>query len=186
MLNGTNRTFRTTPYRRLRPWEDQIIRRSRATSKPSCRFPPCPLQQTCRPPQHRQAVACRETLEICPSLPSRKLRQSPLLSNATGLTATVLISIPGVSAYSGLALASRISDIQRFPRPSRLANYWGLTPRCRNSGDAQDRLGSISKEGSTPARHILESSASTFTRFARMIRQPIGPGCRGTFRNGTG
>ena len=45
--------------------------------------------------------------------------------------------------------------IERFPRRGSLPNYWGLTPTCRNSGEATHRLGSISKEGSTIARFIL-------------------------------
>jgi transposase len=67
----------------------------------------------------------------------------------------ILMTIPGVSHYSGLTLASRIGPIQRFPRPRSLANYFGLTPSCRNSGNAQDRLGSITKQGSKTARFIL-------------------------------
>jgi len=67
----------------------------------------------------------------------------------------ILMTAPGVSHYSGLALASRIGPIGRFPRPRSLANYFGLTPGCRNSGNSQDRLGSITKEGSKIARFIL-------------------------------
>jgi len=67
----------------------------------------------------------------------------------------ILMTAPGVSHYSGLALASRIGPIERFPRPRSLANYFGLTPGCRNSGNVQDRLGSITKEGSKIARFIL-------------------------------
>jgi transposase len=70
-------------------------------------------------------------------------------------TAAVLATIPGCAAYSSLALASQIGVIQRFPRPASLANYWGLTPGCRNSGEVTDRLGSITKQGSTMARFIL-------------------------------
>jgi len=69
--------------------------------------------------------------------------------------AQILMTTPGVSHYSGLTLASRIGPIQRFPRPRSLANYFGLTPGCRNSGNAQDRLGSITKQGSKTARFIL-------------------------------
>ena len=69
--------------------------------------------------------------------------------------AAVLATIPGCGAYASLALASRIGDIERFPRPGSLANYWGLTPGCRNSGEATDRLGSITKQGSAMARFIL-------------------------------
>jgi transposase len=67
----------------------------------------------------------------------------------------LLMTAPGVSHYSGLTLACRIGPIERFPRPRSLANYFGLTPGCRNSGNAQDRLGSITKEGSKIARFIL-------------------------------
>ena len=72
------------------------------------------------------------------------------------LSATqILMTAPGVSHYSGLALSSRIGPIERFPRPRSLANYFGLTPGCRNSGNSQGRLGSITKEGSKTARFIL-------------------------------
>lgn len=69
--------------------------------------------------------------------------------------AAVLATIPGCAAYSSLALASRIGSIERFPRPASLANYWGLTPGCRNSGESTDRLGSITKQGSSTARFLL-------------------------------
>jgi transposase len=74
---------------------------------------------------------------------------------AENATAAVLATIPGCAAYSSLALAARIGTIARFPRPASLANYWGLTPGCRNSGEATDRLGSITKQGSAMARFIL-------------------------------
>ena len=64
-------------------------------------------------------------------------------------------TLPGVAAYAALALAARVGPIERFPRPRSLANYWGLTPGCRNSGETTDRLGSITKEGSSLARFIL-------------------------------
>jgi len=74
---------------------------------------------------------------------------------AKNATAAVLATIPGCAAYGSLALASRIGSIERFPRPASLANYWGLTPGCRNSGEATDRLGSITKQGSAMARFVL-------------------------------
>jgi transposase len=69
--------------------------------------------------------------------------------------AAVLSTIPGCGAYSSLALSARIGEIERFPRPASLANYWGLTPSCRNSGETKDRLGSITKQGSKTARFLL-------------------------------
>ena len=67
----------------------------------------------------------------------------------------IIASIPGAGTYSSLAVASRIGDIRRFGTPGSLANYFGLTPGCRNSGDATDRLGSITKQGSAMVRFIL-------------------------------
>jgi transposase len=67
----------------------------------------------------------------------------------------LLMTAPGVSYYSGLGLASRIGPVERFPRPRSLANYFGLTPSSRNSGETKDRLGSITKEGSKFARFLL-------------------------------
>jgi transposase len=69
--------------------------------------------------------------------------------------AALIATIPGAGAYGSLALASRIGPIERFPRSKSLASYWGLTPGCRNSGEATDRLGSITKQGSAMARFIL-------------------------------
>jgi transposase len=74
---------------------------------------------------------------------------------AKSQTAAILATIPGCAAYSSLALASRIDPVDRFPRPGSLPNYWGLTPGCRNSGEATDRLGSITKQGSAMVRFIL-------------------------------
>jgi transposase len=71
------------------------------------------------------------------------------------LVAAIIATVPGMQAYSSLTVASRIGAIGNFPRPGSLANYWGLTPGCRNSGDVTDRLGSITKRGSALVRFIL-------------------------------
>jgi transposase len=70
-------------------------------------------------------------------------------------TARLISTMPGAAAYSALGLASRIGDIRRFRHPRSLANYWGLTPGSRNSGEATQRLGSITKQGSALARFLL-------------------------------
>jgi transposase len=67
----------------------------------------------------------------------------------------ILSTTKGLATYGALGLAARIGDVRRFPRPRSLANYFGLTPGCRNSGEHQDRLGSITKQGSQFARFIL-------------------------------
>ena len=68
--------------------------------------------------------------------------------------AQLLATIIGVSCYMALAIASRIGDLSRFPSPRSLANFFGLTPRSRSTGD-KERLGSISKEGSQIVRFLL-------------------------------
>ena len=88
----------------------------------------------------------------------------------------LLRTVPGISHYSGLALACRIGAIDRFPRPRSLANYFGLTPGCRNSGETTDRLGSITKDGSRLARfllgqlvlHVLKRDATMRAWYARI------------------
>jgi transposase len=93
--------------------------------------------------------------------------------------AAALASIPGCGAYSSLALSARVGAIQRFPRPASLANYWGLTPSCRNSGETKDRLGSITKHGSATARfilgqmvmHVLRRDASMKAWYGRIKRR---------------
>lgn len=82
-------------------------------------------------------------------------RASHVEQGKTHSATQILMTAPGVSHYSGLTLSSRIGPIERFPRPRSLANYFGITPGCRNSGNTQDRLGSITKEGSRIARFIL-------------------------------
>ena len=69
--------------------------------------------------------------------------------------ARLISTIPGAAAYSALGLACRVGDIRRFKHPRSLANYWGLTPGSRNSGEATQRLGSITKQGSALARFLL-------------------------------
>ena len=69
--------------------------------------------------------------------------------------AKLLASMPGVGRFTATSLACRVGRVERFPRPQSLANYWGLTPGCRNSGENDQRLGRITKAGSATARWLL-------------------------------
>lgn len=69
--------------------------------------------------------------------------------------AKLLRTVPGVGLFMSLAFAARIGSIERFATPRSLPNYFGLTPSCRNSGEADQRLGSITKEGSVLVRFLL-------------------------------
>ena len=68
--------------------------------------------------------------------------------------AQLLATIPGVSMFIAVAIACRITPIERFPRGRSLANFLGLTPGCRNTGDTE-RPGSITKAGSPIVRFLL-------------------------------
>lgn len=68
--------------------------------------------------------------------------------------AQLLATIPGVSIFIAVAIACRITPIERFPRGRSLANFLGLTPGCRNTGDTE-RPGSITKAGSPIVRFLL-------------------------------
>src|SRR5271166_5800927 len=59
--------------------------------------------------------------------------------------AAIIATMPGVSHFTATSLACRVGRVERFPRAHSLANYWGLTPGCRNSGENNQRLGSITK-----------------------------------------
>ncbi len=84
--------------------------------------------------------------------------------------AKLLGSMPGMGHYSALAIASRIGDIERFKRPDSLANYFGLTPGCRNSGEETQRLGSITKQGSKMVRYLLGQAVVKVLRFDGVMR----------------
>jgi transposase len=73
--------------------------------------------------------------------------------------ALLLKSMPGVADYTAISLASRVGRVDRFPRARSLANYWGLTPGCRNSGENTQRLGRITKAGNQMARWLLAQVA---------------------------
>ena len=64
-----------------------------------------------------------------------------------------------------------MGDVRRFPRPRSLANYWGLTPRTRNSGEAKQRLGSITKQGSALARFLLGQAVLHVLRKDSVLRE---------------
>jgi transposase len=85
--------------------------------------------------------------------------------------AVLLATIPGVAAFTATSLACRIGRIERFPRSHSLANYWGLTPGCRNSGENDQRLGRITKAGSTMARFLLAQMTHKVLRKDARLRE---------------
>ena len=74
-----------------------------------------------------------------------------------------LKSIPGISAMGAITLLAQVGDIHRFKTPDSLANYFGLTPGCRNS-DKTVRMGGITKAGSKMARYVLNFAVTHLVR----------------------
>jgi transposase len=77
---------------------------------------------------------------------------------------------PGVGMVVGLAFALSVGPIERFPHSGNLVSYWGLNPRENSSGGRQ-RLGSISKQGSTMMRWLLTEAAQTAARLDPQLRR---------------
>jgi transposase len=83
--------------------------------------------------------------------------------------ARLLATMPGVSMFIAVAITSRINPIERFPRGRSLANFLGLTPGCRSSGDTEC-VGSITKIGSRLVRYLLAQVVQHLLRRDRTVR----------------
>ncbi len=84
--------------------------------------------------------------------------------------AQVIKTIPGAGSLTALVLASRIGSIDRFPRPSSLANMFGLTPTINDTGDSTGRLGGITKHGHPNVRFLLGQMVAQVTRADPRLR----------------
>lgn len=70
-----------------------------------------------------------------------------------------LMTVAGISAVVATAVLAAIGDVSRFQTPGKLASYFGLTPRVRQSGDRAAFHGKISKQGNANARSMLIEAA---------------------------
>lgn len=74
----------------------------------------------------------------------------------------------GVDTLTALALHLELGgDWQRFPRPTALGAWLGLTPSLNQSGESS-RQGAITKTGSTLARRLLVEAAWHYGRDPRI------------------
>ena len=74
-----------------------------------------------------------------------------------------LMTIPGVGAVSAVAVSCWIGEIARFSNAKKLASYFGLAPRVRQSADTE-RHGHITKEGNRMVRSLVIQAALVHTR----------------------
>jgi transposase len=90
--------------------------------------------------------------------------QARIESETTDLPeALLLMTVPGIGAYTALLVLAEVGDFSRVPTGDRLAAYAGLVPSHHQSGDAE-RMGSITKEGNPTLRWALVEAARNHVR----------------------
>lgn len=71
----------------------------------------------------------------------------------------LLMTIPGISYYSGLSITGEIGDIRRFSSARKLVCFAGLNPSVSQSGD-KCYMGHIAKQGDKHLRWMLNQCAN--------------------------
>jgi transposase len=114
----------------------------------------------------------RELLELLDQLdPQIDELDETVIQEAERRPAAVhLMTQPGVGPVTALAFVLTIGPVERFPSSKQLVSYLGLNPSEDSSGGRQ-RLGAISKQGSSLMRHLLTEVAQTAVRFDPELRR---------------
>lgn len=68
--------------------------------------------------------------------------------------ATLLMSIPGIGAFTAMVMLAQIGDFSRFETPEQLGAFAGLVPSSYSSG-GKERYGRITKRGSPDLRWVM-------------------------------
>jgi transposase len=66
-----------------------------------------------------------------------------------------MTTLCGVGVLTALVFLTELGDLRRFANRRQLAAYLGLAPRSFESGDANDRKGHITRQGSSRVRKLL-------------------------------
>ncbi|MGC2766451.1 MAG: transposase [Candidatus Acidiferrum sp.] len=74
-----------------------------------------------------------------------------------------LMTHPGVGPLTALAFVLIIGTCERFPCGKQIGNYLGMIP-CEDSSAGKQRLGHISKQGSSLLRFLLVEAAQAAAR----------------------
>jgi transposase len=93
-----------------------------------------------------------------------------------------LMTKPGVGPVTALAFVLTIGPVSRFQRSKQVVSYLGFNPSEESSGGRQ-RLGSISKQGSSMVRYLLVEAAQTASLYDPELRRDYQ---RLKFRRGSG
>jgi transposase len=132
----------------------------------------------------------RKQLESLPLLPWAARRRTELLALHDQLDVAIgeldgavaeqaakqpavrrLMTHPGVGPITGLAFVLTLGPATRFRRGKQVASYFGLIPTEHSSGGRGQRLGHISKQGSSFLRGLLVEAAQSAVRHEPGMRR---------------
>jgi transposase len=133
--------------------------------------------------------AGRAELEQLPLLPYAAQRRQRLLETLDALEAEIgrldrqvaeearqrpeavrLMTHPGVGPVTALAMVLTLGAAQRFASAKQVGSYFGLIPSEESSGGKQ-RLGRISKQGSSFLRFLLVEAGQTAARHDPQLKR---------------
>jgi len=133
--------------------------------------------------------AGRAELEQLPLLPYAAARRKRLLEALDGLEAEIveldqrageearqrpeavrLMTHPGVGPVTALAMVLTLGPAERFASGKQVGSYFGLIPSEESSGGKQ-RLGRISKQGSSFLRFLLVEAGQTAARLDPQLKR---------------
>src|SRR6266550_5776080 len=81
-----------------------------------------------------------------------------------------LMTHPGVGPVTALAMVLTVGPAERFESGRKVGSYFGLIPREDSSGGKQ-RLGKISKQGSSFLRFLLVEAGQTAARYDPQLKR---------------
>jgi transposase len=81
-----------------------------------------------------------------------------------------LMTHPGVGSQTALAMVLTLGEVSRFESAKKVSSYLGLIPGEYSSGNKQ-RLGHISKQGSSLMRFLLVEAGQTAARHDERLRR---------------
>jgi transposase len=95
----------------------------------------------------------------------RRTRRRELIDCARkSVVCRQLMTIPGVGVLTALAFVTAIDDPAKFAKSRSVGAYFGLTPRCYQSGEIDQNRG-ISKCGDSLVRtYLFEAAGTLLTR----------------------
>ncbi|HKT88150.1 MAG TPA: IS110 family transposase [Candidatus Sulfotelmatobacter sp.] len=141
------------------------------------------LSQGLRKQRKLWTKAGREELEKLELLPYASARREQLLATLDQLEISIgqlnrevedevkgrpeavkLMTHPGVGPVTALAMVLTLGPAERFRSGKQVASYFGLIPREESSGGKQ-RLGHITKQGSSFLRFLLVEAGQSAARY---------------------